>query len=63
MLTLLASGCASEQVAIAPETAVPCRALTVVVVRPAAAQNALSDRTVVDIEANNAAIEAGCRRR
>lgn len=62
-LLLLASGCGETQrVAIAPSTAVPCEALKTV--RPTAAEvDALSDATVMDIDANNTAIRSGCGRR
>ncbi len=61
-LMLLASGCAERPVAIAPETAVPCRAL--VIVRPSAAEiDAMRDDTAINLDSNNAAIARGCGRR
>jgi len=47
---------------MAPEVAVPCRALTVVRVTPRAAIDAMSDQTVMQIDGNNTAIRSGCGR-
>ena len=61
-LPALASGCGTERLAMAPEVAVPCRALTVVRVTPRAAVDVLSDETVMQIDGNNTAIRSGCGR-
>lgn len=61
-LPVLASGCGTERLAMAPEVAVPCRALVTVRVRPAELIDQLSDETVVGIDGNNTAIRSGCGR-
>ena len=61
-LPALASGCGETRVAMAPEVAVPCRALPVVRVTPRAAIDAMSDQTVMQIDGNNTAIRSGCGR-
>ena len=61
-LPALASGCGTERLAMAPEVAVPCRALVVVRVRPVEAIGQLSDETVMAIDGNNTAIRSGCGR-
>lgn len=61
-LPALVSGCGVERLAMAPEVAVPCRALVVVRVRPASVIDQLSDETVVGIDGNNIAIRSGCGR-
>lgn len=57
----LATSCA-ETLTVGPETAVPCRALTVVRVTPAAAIDAMSDQSAMQIAENNRAIRSGCGR-